>query len=163
MLSRVRQAREGARAPEVRLSQFADWTEHRAYRRARSYLLHAVADPRYGPLYRQGTREALQAGMPEGFEPSEEQIDTPGAAFHAFPGQGHIGVTVRDQRSTVPPGPPGRIVRGRACREVLRLGQQFDLLRRCAGVHALLLAAFPVRTAMLTVKGGLSTAWTTLP
>lgn len=75
MASRIRRAREAADDPDLRVSEFGEWTDHPEYRRARAYAQQALYDPRYRSIYRQGTREALKARMPDGWEPTEQQID----------------------------------------------------------------------------------------
>ncbi|MGZ3097057.1 tRNA-dependent cyclodipeptide synthase [Streptomyces sp. H72] len=76
MASRIRRAREAAGDPDVRVSEFGEWSGHPEYRRAHAYARQALEDPTYRSLYRQGTREAVKARMPEGWEPTEQQIDT---------------------------------------------------------------------------------------
>ncbi len=75
MASRIRRAREAAGDPDVRVSEFGEWSGHPEYQRARAYVRQALTDPTYRALYRQGTREAVKARMPEGWEPTEHQID----------------------------------------------------------------------------------------
>lgn len=136
MASRIRRARDAADAGDVRISEFKDWIDHPEYRRARAYLEQAIEHPDYRTLFREGTRTALKAKMPDGWEPTEEQINTgllhseralpfilnaaailnvPEAAcaysrpspqvtyffaerspFKAFPGQGYLGLRVRE-------------------------------------------------------------------
>ncbi|MBB5937218.1 tRNA-dependent cyclodipeptide synthase [Streptomyces zagrosensis] len=76
MASRIRRARESVKGWDIRVSEFGDWAYHPEYRRAHAYIQRAIHHPDYRPLYRQGTREALKARMPKGWEPTEEQIDT---------------------------------------------------------------------------------------
>ncbi|MFD5271829.1 tRNA-dependent cyclodipeptide synthase [Streptomyces sp. NPDC058335] len=74
MASRIRRARQAAGAPDLRVSEFEDWTGHLEYRRARDYVQQAMQDPAYRALCREGTRAAAQARMPAGREPTDEQI-----------------------------------------------------------------------------------------
>lgn len=76
MASRIRRARDAAGSPELRVSEFGQWTGHPEYQRAQAYAQQVMRDPAYRALYRQGTREALTARMPDGWEPTERQIDT---------------------------------------------------------------------------------------
>ncbi|MCF2436873.1 tRNA-dependent cyclodipeptide synthase [Streptomyces thinghirensis] len=76
MASRVRRASDAAGAGDARVSEFRDWIDHPEYRRARAYLEQAIEHPDYRPLFREGTRTALKARMPDGWEPTEEQINT---------------------------------------------------------------------------------------
>ncbi|MGW0552511.1 tRNA-dependent cyclodipeptide synthase [Streptomyces altiplanensis] len=74
MASRIRRARQAASAPKLRVSEFGDWAGHPEYHRARDLAQQALQDPAYRTLYRDGTRQAAKARMPEGWEPTEEQI-----------------------------------------------------------------------------------------
>jgi tRNA-dependent cyclodipeptide synthase len=76
MASRIRRARQAAGDPNLRVSEFEDWTDNPEYRRARSYVQHAMQDPSYRALCRQGTREAAKARMPADWEPTEQHITT---------------------------------------------------------------------------------------
>ncbi|WP_158101918.1 tRNA-dependent cyclodipeptide synthase [Streptomyces swartbergensis] len=76
MASRIRRARDAAGNLELWVSEFGRWSGHPEYQRARAYARQALDDPAYRALYRQGTREALAARMPAGWEPTEAQIDT---------------------------------------------------------------------------------------
>ncbi|MFI6390930.1 tRNA-dependent cyclodipeptide synthase [Nonomuraea sp. NPDC050547] len=136
MAARIRRARDTAGRPDLRVSEFAEWAGTAEYRRGLAYAREAIADPAYGPLLRAGTRDALMARMPQGWEPTPQQIDiglvhgektlpfivnavgilgvsesvtaysrpTPctryffsdGAKYRAFPGQGYIGLRVRE-------------------------------------------------------------------
>ncbi|WP_425589109.1 tRNA-dependent cyclodipeptide synthase [Streptomyces similanensis] len=49
--------------------------DHPEYRRAHAYVRQAIEHPDFRPLCREGTREALKARMPAGWEPTEEQVD----------------------------------------------------------------------------------------
>ncbi|MET9550719.1 tRNA-dependent cyclodipeptide synthase [Streptomyces sp. NPDC006627] len=75
MASRIRRAREAAGDPDVRVSEFGQWTAHPEYQRAHAYAQQALHDPAYRALYRQGTYEAVKARMPDSWEPTEAQID----------------------------------------------------------------------------------------
>ncbi|MGI5336301.1 tRNA-dependent cyclodipeptide synthase [Streptomyces sp. CA-181903] len=75
MASRIRRARAAAGSPAIGVSEFEDWAGHPEYRRAHAYVRQATRHPEYRPLYREGTRQALKARMPEGWEPTEEQIE----------------------------------------------------------------------------------------
>ncbi|WP_399935054.1 tRNA-dependent cyclodipeptide synthase [Streptomyces kanamyceticus] len=61
--------------PDVRVSEFGQWTANAAYQRAHAYAQQAQHDPAYRALYRQGTREAVKARAPDNWEPTEAQID----------------------------------------------------------------------------------------
>ncbi|MFD5098318.1 tRNA-dependent cyclodipeptide synthase [Streptomyces albidochromogenes] len=74
MASRIRRARQAAGAPDLRVSEFEDWTGNPEYRQARAYAQEALQDPTYRALCRDGTREAAKARMPDGWEPTEQQI-----------------------------------------------------------------------------------------
>ncbi|MQY03222.1 tRNA-dependent cyclodipeptide synthase [Actinomadura macrotermitis] len=76
MKHRIERALRRAGDPGVRVSEFGDWADAPAYRRACAYLDEAIADPGYGPIYRDDTRIALKAGMPEGWEPTDAQLAT---------------------------------------------------------------------------------------
>ncbi|MFI6515287.1 tRNA-dependent cyclodipeptide synthase [Spirillospora sp. NPDC050679] len=76
MAHRIERALHRAGDPAVRVTQFDHWTTRPAYRQTRAYLARAVADPDYGPLYRQGARTALKAAMPDEWEPTDAQIAT---------------------------------------------------------------------------------------
>ncbi|WP_157246674.1 tRNA-dependent cyclodipeptide synthase [Nonomuraea typhae] len=75
MAARIRRARDTVGRPYPRVSEFADWSGTAEYRRGLAYARRAIADPEYGPLLRAGTRAALMARMPEGWEPTPRQID----------------------------------------------------------------------------------------
>ncbi|HWU08983.1 MAG TPA: tRNA-dependent cyclodipeptide synthase [Streptomyces sp.] len=144
MASRIRRARQAAGDPDLRVSEFEDWTGNPEYRRAHAYVQQAVQDPAYRALYRQGTRDAAKARMPANWEPTEQQITaglihtekalpfainavgilgasqavtayskpaaqftyffTADSAFHAFSGQGYVGVRAREQEADSPSG-----------------------------------------------------------
>ncbi|MGW0315155.1 tRNA-dependent cyclodipeptide synthase [Streptomyces flavidovirens] len=74
MASRIRRAQDMAGAPDLRVSEFGDWTVNPEYRRAHAYAQQALRDPAYRALYRNGTRQAAKARMPDGWEPTEQQI-----------------------------------------------------------------------------------------
>ncbi|MEU7723103.1 tRNA-dependent cyclodipeptide synthase [Streptomyces tibetensis] len=76
MASRIRRARQAAGDPDLRVSEFEDWTDNPEYRRACAYVQHAMQDPAYRALCRQGTRDAAKARMPAGWEPTEQHITT---------------------------------------------------------------------------------------
>ncbi|MEV2255565.1 tRNA-dependent cyclodipeptide synthase [Streptomyces sp. NPDC050147] len=74
MASRIRRARDMVSAPDLRVSEFGGWTGNPEYRRAHAFAQEALRDPAYRALYREGTREAAKARMPDGWEPTEQQI-----------------------------------------------------------------------------------------
>ncbi|MFC8006834.1 tRNA-dependent cyclodipeptide synthase [Streptomyces olivaceus] len=136
MASRIRRARDAASAGDTRVSEFKDWVDHPQYHRARDRLRRATEHPHYRRLFRQGTRTALKANMPDEWEPTEQQIDTgllhseralpfilnaaailgvpeavcaysrpapqvtyffaENSRYTAFPGQGYLGLRVRE-------------------------------------------------------------------
>ncbi|MGW0312664.1 tRNA-dependent cyclodipeptide synthase [Streptomyces flavidovirens] len=74
MASRIRRARQAAGDPDLRVSEFEDWTGNTEYRRAHAYIQQTLQDPAYRGLCRGGTREAAKAKMPADWEPTEQQI-----------------------------------------------------------------------------------------
>jgi len=76
MASRIRRARQAAGNPDLRVSEFEEWTDNLEYRRARAYVQHAMQDPAYRALCWQGTRDAAKARMPAGWEPTAQHITT---------------------------------------------------------------------------------------
>ncbi|MFD5103371.1 tRNA-dependent cyclodipeptide synthase [Streptomyces albidochromogenes] len=74
MASRIRRARQAAGDPDLRVSEFEDWTDNPEYRRAHAYVQHAMQDPAYRALCRQGTRDAAKARMPAAWQPTEQHI-----------------------------------------------------------------------------------------